>query len=85
MKLHKRYWSLLFIVMFASPLWAQQDPIYSQYMFNGILINPAYAGSKKIYLLDYYTENNGFKLKMPQLLSLFRVLHGCGIKKNPDY
>ena len=25
---------------------AQQDPIYSQYMFNGLAINPAYAGSK---------------------------------------
>ncbi len=24
---------------------AQQDPMYSQYMFNGLLINPAYAGS----------------------------------------
>lgn len=25
---------------------AQQDPMYSQYMFNGLSINPAYAGSR---------------------------------------
>src|SRR6202000_1527502 len=26
--------------------WAQQDPMLTQYMFNQLLINPAYAGSK---------------------------------------
>jgi len=26
---------------------AQQDPMYSQYMFNQLVINPAYAGNKK--------------------------------------
>ena len=25
---------------------AQQDPMYSQYMFNQLFINPAYAGSR---------------------------------------
>jgi type IX secretion system PorP/SprF family membrane protein len=25
---------------------AQQDPLYTQYMFNGLVLNPAYAGSK---------------------------------------
>jgi type IX secretion system PorP/SprF family membrane protein len=28
----------------ASSLQAQQDPMYSQYMFNGLAVNPAYAG-----------------------------------------
>lgn len=27
--------------------WAQQDPQYSQYMFNQLAINPAYSGSKQ--------------------------------------
>lgn len=27
---------------------AQQDPQYSQYMFNGLLLNPAYAGSRDL-------------------------------------
>lgn len=26
-------------------LWGQQDPLFSQYMFNRLIINPAYAGS----------------------------------------
>ena len=26
---------------------AQQRPVYSQYMFNGLALNPAYAGSQK--------------------------------------
>ncbi|MCH8331606.1 MAG: type IX secretion system membrane protein PorP/SprF [Bacteroidetes bacterium] len=25
----------------------QQDPVYSQYMFNGLILNPAYAGSRE--------------------------------------
>jgi type IX secretion system PorP/SprF family membrane protein len=28
------------------PLYAQQHPMFSHYMFNGLFINPAYAGSK---------------------------------------
>lgn len=32
------------IAFFAS---AQQDPMYSMYMFNGLAINPAYAGSRE--------------------------------------
>jgi type IX secretion system PorP/SprF family membrane protein len=42
------------IMLFCSFLWkgncglmAQQDPQYSQYMFNQLVINPAYAGSKE--------------------------------------
>ena len=31
-----------------SPAWAQQDPQYSMYMFNGLLVNPAYAGSREL-------------------------------------
>lgn len=39
---------ILLIVMLASlGLKAQQDAQYSQYMFNGIYINPAYAGYKE--------------------------------------
>ena len=27
------------------PVWSQNDPVYSQYMFNPLIINPAYAGA----------------------------------------
>ncbi|MHB8261547.1 MAG: PorP/SprF family type IX secretion system membrane protein, partial [Bacteroidia bacterium] len=33
--------------LFAINCSAQQDPQYSQYMFNQLVINPAYAGSKE--------------------------------------
>jgi type IX secretion system PorP/SprF family membrane protein len=29
-------------------VFAQQDPMYSQYVFNGLLINPAYAGTREV-------------------------------------
>ena len=40
---------ILTIVLFLSGLsgYAQQDILVSQYMFNHLLLNPAYAGSKE--------------------------------------
>jgi type IX secretion system PorP/SprF family membrane protein len=45
----KRILSILLItlaVFFGLKVKAQQDPIYNQYMFNPLVINPAYAGSR---------------------------------------
>ena len=42
---------LLFICLLLLPLCrivAQQDPMYSQYMFNMLAVNPAYAGSREV-------------------------------------
>jgi type IX secretion system PorP/SprF family membrane protein len=37
---------LILILLIASvTAYSQQDPMYSQYVFNGLLINPAYAGT----------------------------------------
>lgn len=36
----------LLVGMWGNQAQAQQDPMYSQYMFNGLSINPAYAGSR---------------------------------------
>lgn len=36
------------LLVAAAPVWAQQQPMYSQYMFNGLAINPAYAGSREV-------------------------------------
>jgi len=36
-----------FLVLFLQNAFAQQDPQYSQYMFNQVVINPAYIGSKE--------------------------------------
>lgn len=50
---------LVMIVMgfvFANSLQAQQEPLLSRYMFNGLFINPAYAGSH-----DYWTSSHTFR------------------------
>lgn len=44
----KRYLILLLLTVFTSfSLHAQQDPHYTQYMYNMSVMNPAYAGSKE--------------------------------------
>jgi type IX secretion system PorP/SprF family membrane protein len=39
---------VLFVFGFSVILTAQQDPMYSQYVFNGLIINPAYAGTRDV-------------------------------------
>lgn len=41
----KKTLTLLAFLMAGGSLYGQQDPMVSQYMFNGLFINPAYAGS----------------------------------------
>lgn len=53
----------LFIAGFAMESQAQQDPLYTQYMFNQLVLNPAYAGSKDrlAAMLLYRTQWVGFE------------------------
>ncbi len=44
----KRYIIILFFTLLAGPTLAQQEAMYSQYMFNTLAINPAYAGSRNV-------------------------------------
>lgn len=37
----------LFLITFFSPAFAQQDPMYTHYMYNTLSVNPAYAGSRE--------------------------------------
>jgi type IX secretion system PorP/SprF family membrane protein len=41
-----KYLYITFIIIFSNSVVAQQDPHYTQYMYNMNVINPAYAGSK---------------------------------------
>src|SRR6478736_4579598 len=43
----KKYLFLLVLNLGIGSAIAQQDPQYSQYLFNGVVINPAYAGSRE--------------------------------------
>lgn len=41
----KKLYTLLILMVVGTCVFAQQDPHYSQYMFNGQVLNPAYCGS----------------------------------------
>lgn len=40
------------LMLMAGSAYTQQDALFSQYMFNKLLLNPAYAGSKEILAID---------------------------------
>ena len=47
----------VFLLVLSFSAFGQQDPLFSQYMFNKLLVNPAYAGSREnlsIDILDRY-------------------------------
>ena len=50
------------VCAYALPVFAQQDPQYSQYQFNQMVINPAYAGTKDALsaVLDIRKQWSGF-------------------------
>lgn len=43
-------WAALLVLLFSidCSVWAQQDKMFSQYMFNMMALNPAYAGSREV-------------------------------------
>lgn len=43
----KRFLHIALGMLFGTLVWAQQDPMYSQFMFNKLAFNPAYAGSRE--------------------------------------
>ena len=43
----KGYLAIVLLALFALEVQAQQDPHYTQYMYNMNVVNPAYAGSKE--------------------------------------
>lgn len=58
------FFLLLFVFTISSDGVAQQDPQYSQYMFNQMVLNPAYAGSKDainaaVFLRNQWTGIDG--------------------------
>lgn len=52
----KKLFTALMMLM-ATSLFAQQDPLYSQYMFNKLAMNPGYAGSRELLSADLLYRN----------------------------
>lgn len=43
---YQKIFIILFILLFGSKSFAQQDPMFTHYMYNTIAVNPGYAGSR---------------------------------------
>ena len=70
--MRKIFVSLLLGVVFTGELFAQQDPHYTQYMYNQSVLNPAYAGSKESLSLGVLYRNQWTGLEgAPKTITLF--------------
>ena len=47
-KILKKILIIIILAGFGKPIFAQQNAMFSQYMFNSLAINPAYAGSRNV-------------------------------------
>lgn len=65
----------MLILLCCKSAWAQQNPLYSQYMFNQLVINPAYAGTKQYISSTLFTRKQwvGFG---GSPLTISATLHG---------
>jgi hypothetical protein len=56
---------------------AQQDPQYTQYMYNMNVVNPAYAGNKEVLSITALYRSNG-----PDLTALLKTITFFGTFTN---
>lgn len=71
----KNLLTILIIISFCSVLKAQQNEHYSHYIFNKLLLNPAYAGSKDYLSVDLLYRTQWTKIEgSPNTFTL--ALHG---------
>jgi type IX secretion system PorP/SprF family membrane protein len=71
------YLKVLFVIalcvigLFNSKLFAQTEPMYSQYMYNMLGVNPAYAGNREALSLNFFQRNQWLGIKgAPKTTSL---------------
>ena len=61
---------------------SQQDPQYTQYMYNMPVINPAYSGSSGIACLTF--ESDTLALKWETHSESFETLHGIDVSSDGE-
>ena len=59
----KKIFTLILVLTIAAASYAQQNSPFSQYIFNQMIINPAYVGTKQLISINgtYSTQWTGFK------------------------
>ena len=68
----KRFLISLFLGIALLPSFAQNDPVYGQYMFNPLIVNPAYAGvhdMASVYAV-FRNQWTGFGGRSPKTVTL---------------
>lgn len=71
MKFLKKIFFLMILNFFALSVFAQQDAQFGQYVFNGMYINPAYAGYKEELYMQAFVRSQWTGVKgAPQTLSV---------------
>jgi type IX secretion system PorP/SprF family membrane protein len=68
-----KYLLVFIAVLFSAKASAQQSAIYAQYMFNGLAINPAYAGSHDALSTSFLTRYQNYGLKGAPQTQTFSV------------
>ena len=57
MELIKKYIIVFLLVLSTYSAWSQQDPQFTQYMYNTISVNPGYAGSREMFSITGLYRN----------------------------
>lgn len=65
--------TFLLLLILSEFVSAQQDPMYSQYVFNGLLINPAYAGTRDVLNATALYRNQWVNIKGAPKTGVFSV------------
>ncbi|NJN26331.1 MAG: type IX secretion system membrane protein PorP/SprF [Cyclobacteriaceae bacterium] len=65
----------------AGDVWAQYDGMYSQYMFNGFIVNPAYAGSQDVLNVTAMYKNQWAGVKEAPLSFVMSAHAPVGLSK----
>jgi type IX secretion system PorP/SprF family membrane protein len=69
----KRLSALLLFLSLAARVFGQQDPMYSQYIFNGLLINPAYAGTRELFNATFLYRNQWVNIPGAPVTGVFSI------------
>src|SRR6186713_2215714 len=56
-KLKQTFFVLIVVMMTVLPATAQQRPQFTQFMYNNLAINPAYAGADEVLSLTFVNRN----------------------------
>jgi len=91
--MRKLKFAFLFLIVVSADLYAQQDPTFSQYMFNTLAYNPGYAGSNNMFCATFLSRQqwvgfkgapstNVFNLSAP--VSPFHIKSGIGFNIEND-